>query len=192
MSELQPYVAKVGDWVNYYANADKKTQNVSTGGSMGGESSQAAPRIESKPYQTVSAPTSAAVPDLLSPTQAAVNQSIDSLKRKRKGGHKKGTKKKRKIVKGKKKKSKKKVTKAKKKTTKGKKNKKKKKKNNSKKGKHPKRKGGKKKKKKKRTSGVKGGSNRKGSLKNLIKRRRQGKGSKKKSATVRDLYPTII
>ena len=171
MSELQPYVAKVDSWVNYYSNADKKKQNVSIGGSMGGDASDPAPHIESKPHHTVSAPTSTSVTDTISPTQAIVEQSISNLKRKRKGGHKKGRTKKRKTVKGKKKRRK--TSKGKARTKKLKRNKgssthkkkKKKKKNN------------KKNKKRKTNSGIK----KKGSLRGLIKKRLKGNtGHKKK------------
>ena len=106
MTDLQPYVAKVDDWVNFYANAEKKRENVSIGGGVGNGSGEPVARVETKPHHTMSAPTSNSVP-VISPTQEVVNQSIAKLKRKRKGGHKNGHSKKRKVVrkrKGKKKK----------------------------------------------------------------------------------------
>jgi hypothetical protein len=176
MTDMQPYVAKVDDWVNFYANADKKRENVAIGGGVSNGSGEPVARVETKPHYTMSAPTSSSVP-VISPTQEVVNQSIAKLKRKRKGRHKHGHSKKRKVVR--------KRTGSRKRRSVG---KRRGKRSNKLKHKGKKRVKPKKKRKAKRKRKTK----RKTKTKKRSDSKQKHKKRKSKKTTERDLYPTII
>ena len=186
MGDLQPYVAKVGDWVNYYGKTDKKPQSAGVGGSVVAPSGEASSRVESKPLQTTPSYTSASVPPVISPTQEAVNQSILSMKRTRRTYKKRGNSKKRthsqkrpnrkkKQPSGKKRKKRNKTTKKKSTNTKKKTKKKKRKK----------------KPKKKSKASIKISAKR-SKKKQALQRKKRKRTSVKKKVCERDLYPTII
>jgi len=171
MSDLQPYIAKVDDWVTYYANADRKKQNGGIGGSVGAPSGETASRVETKPQPTSSTPTSISVLPTISVTQGIVDQSASVLKR----AHRMYKKRVHTVIKKKSKK-----TKKTKKTKKAKKSKKKR--PNS--VKHKKKKRGKKK--------IKISTKRITKKVGLKKKKRTNRAGKSKKISERELYPTVI